>query len=50
MRALAGGPDEGASQLRAGIGQALVEEMHYDTNGELLTGTLKRIREKNAPA
>ncbi|MEZ4497247.1 MAG: xanthine dehydrogenase family protein molybdopterin-binding subunit [Thermomicrobiales bacterium] len=26
--------------LAQGIGQALVEEMHYDANGELLTGTL----------
>lgn len=26
--------------LAQGIGQAMVEEMHYDTNGELLSGTL----------
>ncbi len=26
--------------LAQGIGQAMVEEMHYDANGELLTGTL----------
>lgn len=26
--------------LAQGIGQAMIEQMHYDTNGELLTGTL----------